>query len=271
MLNKAEKLQNLKEILTPLDSVLVAYSGGVDSTFLLRLCIDTLYNVRVMAVTAKSPIYPSKELASALEIAKSLSARHLVIESTELDNPEFLANSPDRCYHCKRDLFRQLKRIAREEGLRNIVDGSNYDDLSDYRPGMRAANEFGVQHPLQEAKLTKDDVRLLSREIGLPTWDKPSLACLASRLPYGTPITGESLAAIEEAENLLHNLGIGQLRVRHYDKTARIEVEPQDMPLLLEEKNRQRILTHFKELGYLYITVDLSGYRAGNMNEGVVI
>jgi uncharacterized protein len=269
MHKKADKLRFLKEILSQLDSVLVAYSGGVDSTLILKLCRDTL-NGKVLAVTAKSPTYPSQELADAVVTAKSLSVRHRLVESKELENPDFSANSPERCYHCKIGLFRELIRIASEEGLRNIVDGSNYDDLSDYRPGMRAAAEFGVRHPLQEAKLAKDDIRGLSREMGLPTWDKPSLACLASRFPYGTPITRESLAIVEKAETFLHSLGICQLRIRHYDTIARIEVEPQDMPILLDDKNRSRILAYLKELGYINITLDLAGYRTGSMNEGVV-
>lgn len=266
MLHKAEKLGILKEILQQLDTVLVAYSGGVDSTLLLKLCGDILKE-KALAVTAKSPTYPAQELVDAIEIVKSLSIRHRIIETEELENPNFVANSPDHCYYCKLELFGQLKRIAKEEGLRNIVDGSNYDDLNDHRPGMRAAAELGVRHPLQEAKLTKDEIRLISKEMGLSTWDKPSLACLASRFPYGTPITKESLAVVDGAEAFLHSLGIGQLRVRHYNQTARIEVEPQDMHLILEEKNRHCILARFKELGYLYITLDLAGYRTGSINE----
>lgn len=263
-----EKLLRLKKILSQLGSTLVAYSGGVDSTFLLRLCQDTLEG-KVLAVTAHSPTYPSQELAKAIEIAKSFSVRHRIIETKELENPDFVANSPDRCYHCKLELFRGLKQIAEEEGIRNVVDGSNYDDLKDYRPGMRAAAESGVRHPLQEAQLTKDEIRVLSKEMGLPTWDKPSLACLASRFPYGTPITKQSLLVVEEAEAFLHSLGVGQLRLRHYDQTARIEVEPREMHLLLDESNRQRIVARLKELGYLYITLDLAGYRSGSMNEGL--
>jgi len=269
MLHATDKLSILKEILSQLDSVLIAYSGGVDSTLLLKLCEDTL-DGNVLAVTAKSPIYTSQEMANAVMMAESLSAKHRIIETKVLENPKFLANSPDRCYQCKLELFHRLKQIAREEGLNTIVDGSNYDDLGDYRPGMRAASELGVRHPLQEAKLTKAEIRLLSREMELPNWDKPSLACLASRFPYSTPITRESIAAVEQAETFLHSLGIGQLRVRHYDKTARIEVEPGDMPILLEEKIRHRILTRLKELGYLYITLDLAGYRTGSTNEVLI-
>jgi uncharacterized protein len=268
MTPKEEKLLRLKEILSQLGSALVAYSGGVDSTFLLKLCQDTLEG-KILAVTAKSPTYPSQELAKAIEIAKSFSARHRLIETKELENPDFVANSPYRCYHCKLELFGRLKQIAQEEGIRNIVDGSNYDDSKDYRPGMRAAAELGVRHPLQEAQLTKDEIRVLSKQMGLPTWDKPSLACLASRFPYGTPITKQSLLVVEEAEAFLHSLGIGQLRLRHYDKTARIEVEPREMPLLLDESNRQRTVARFKELGYLYVTIDLAGYRSGSLNEGL--
>jgi len=269
MLHRTEKLGILKNILQQLDGVVVAYSGGVDSTFLLNLCRDILKE-KVLAVTAKSPTYPSHELASAIEMAESLSVRHRIIETNELDNPDFAANLSDHCYHCKLELFGRLKQIGEEEGLRDVVDGSNYDDLSDHRPGMRAAIELGVRHPLEEAKLTKDEIRVLSKEMGLSTWEKPSLACLASRFPYGTPITKESLAIVDEAEAFLHSLGIGQLRVRHYNKTAQIEVEPQDMHLLLEEKNRQRILLRFKELGYIFCTIDLAGYRTGSINEGLV-
>lgn len=266
---KAEgKISDLKEILAGMDSVLVAFSGGVDSTFLLKACHDVLHD-HVLAVTASSPTYPRAEIDNALEMAQSLGVRHLLLETKELDNREFVANSPQRCYHCKRELFSDLQRIAGEHGLGNVVDGANADDVADYRPGMRAAQELGVRHPLQEAGLTKEEIRALSKEQGLPTWDKPSLACLASRLPYGMPIEERSLAMIEAGEAFIRGLGVAQVRLRHHGDTARIEVEPKDMSLLLEEGNRTSVVAHLRELGYLYVALDLAGYRTGSMNEGL--
>ncbi len=266
MSSTEEKYSRLQQIVAQMDSVLVAYSGGVDSTFLLKVCCDVLEG-RVLAVTAISPTYPSQEMTAASEMARSLSASHQIVDTNELKNPDFAANPPERCYHCKRELFTELTRIAEEQKISKVIDGSNFDDLDDHRPGARAASELGVLGPLQEAQLTKEEVRALSKKLGLPTWNKPSLACLASRFPYGSPITEESLTVVNDAEVFLHSLGIGQLRLRHHGKTARIEVEPQDMRLLLENPNRQRVLTRLKELGYLYITLDLAGYRTGSMNE----
>lgn len=263
-----EKLRNLNRLLVDLESAVVAYSGGVDSTLILRLCRDALGD-RVLAVTAHSPTYPADELAAAIAAAKSFSVRHMVIETAELDNPRFADNPPDRCYHCKLELFGRLADIAEAEGLRNVVDGSNCDDLNDLRPGSRAAAELGVRHPLQEAGLTKQEIRALARELGLGNWSKPSLACLASRVPHGTPITRGTLAAIDGAESYLRGLGIGQVRVRHHGDTARVEVEPGEMAVLLDESNRRGILSRFRELGYLRVTVDLAGYRCGSMNEGL--
>jgi len=268
MISTEEKFGRLKDILQQLDSVLVAYSGGTDSAFLLKVCCDIL-GIRVVAVTATSPTYPSKEKAAAEAVARSLSVRYLVIETRELERPDFVANSPQRCYYCKRELFQELKQVSVAQGMQNVVDGSNWDDLKDHRPGRRAAAELGIRHPLQEAQLTKEEIRDLSRQMGLPTWNKPSLACLASRFPYGIPIDQRSLAIVDEAENFLHSLGISQLRLRHHGKIARIEVEPPDMHLLLEETRRQQVITHLKGLGYLYITLDLAGYRTGSLNEGL--
>ena len=252
-----------------LESVVVAFSGGVDSTLLLKMCCDVLGR-RVVAVTVDSPIHPAHELGDAVKMAELLQVKHLVIQSQELENPRFKANSPDRCYHCKKGLFRALKEIAAAQGVSNVVEGSNVDDLGDYRPGIRAADELGIRHPLREAGLTKSEIRALSKEMGLPIWNKPSLACLASRIPYGTPITLETLASIDAAETFIRSLGIAQVRVRHYGHTARIEVEPGDIENLAGEATRQRIVDHLKGLGYLYVALDLAGYRTGSLNEGVL-
>lgn len=262
-----KKLQQLKKILAEMGSVLIAYSGGVDSVFLLKVAKDVLSEDKVMAVTASSFIYPACEMKEAETIAKKLRIKHLVIKTDELSNKKFAENSANRCYWCKRNLFSKLVALAKEYKLNYVLDGSNYDDTKDFRPGRKAVEELGVRSPLEEAGLCKDEIRSFSKKLGLSTWNKPSLACLASRFPYGMRITKENLAKVDKAETFLRNLGITQVRVRHHDQIARIEVLKDEISKLLKEDVRDKIVTKFKELGYNYVTVDLEGYRTGSMNE----
>lgn len=261
VLNKRE---TLKGILFSLSSVLVAYSGGVDSTLLLKVARDTL-GEKARAVTVKGEVHPEWEVEEALHVARGMGVEPLVVELSVLDHPTFATNPPDRCYHCKSLIFTRLKEIAQEQGLAWVVEGSNRDDLGDYRPGRRALEELEVRSPLLEAGLTKAEIRSLSRYLGLPTWDRPSLACLASRFPYGTALTTATLRQVDQAEAFLGELGFGQRRVRHHGDIARLEIEAEDWPILLE--NRQRIVARLGELGYTYVTVDLGGYRTGSLNE----
>ena len=260
------KLGRLREHLRGIGSAVVAFSSGVDSTFLLRVAHEEL-GARVVAATIRSHTFPKRELVEAAAFCRAEGVRHEIIDSEELDIPGFTENPPDRCYHCKRELFSKLLAFAHENGLATVLEGSNLDDDDDYRPGRRAIRELGIVSPLHEVGLTKAEIRALSREMGLPTSDKPSFACLASRFPYGERITAAALERVEKAEQWLldANLGLTQLRVRSHGNLARIEVPPDAVPRLAARA--KEIAAAFKELGFAYITLDLRGYRTGSMNE----
>lgn len=258
------KLLKLKGLLQSLPGAVIAYSAGVDSTFLTAIAREVLGD-RILAVTAVSPTYPEHQLSEAKEWAARYGINHLVIRTNEFEEPKFTANPPERCYYCKKALFQELQKIAAAKPNWVLLDGANSDDLADYRPGHRAAVELGVRSPLQEAGLTKEEIRDFSKEMALPTWDKPAYACLASRVPYGTRITPEVLKRIDLAENFLTSLGLAEIRVRDHFPLARIEVAKTDLGLAWE--NRELISRKLHEIGYPYVTLDLDGFRSGSMNE----
>lgn len=261
-----EKSEALKKILKDMESVLVGFSGGVDSTYLLAAAKEALGD-KVLAVTAKSETYPEKAEIQAKQIAERLHVRYLTIHTKELECADFSSNPPNRCYYCKNELYSQLKKLAEAYSIRHVIDGSNADDVHDYRPGMIALNELGVRSPLREAGLSKSEIRKLSLDKDLPTWDMPASACLASRFPYGTIIDEQKLGMVEKAEEFLHSLGIKQVRVRHHDSIARVEILPEDIARVTADNIREQIVRSFKKIGYQYVALDLQGYRMGSMNE----
>lgn len=261
-----QKYQRLQQILADCGSAAVAFSGGVDSAFLLYVAHKTLGD-RALAVTACSLSFPRWEQSDAENFCKKYGIPQAVVETGSLQAETFRKNPPDRCYHCKKAIFTALGQVAARRGLAVVVDGSNLDDLSDYRPGHRAIRELGVRSPLREAGLSKADIRILSQELGLPTWDKPSFACLASRFVYGEEITSEKLQMVEQAEQLLLGLGFRQLRVRIHGSMARIELLPEDISRFVAPEIRQPVYDRLKSLGFSYVTLDLGGFRTGSMNE----
>jgi uncharacterized protein len=261
-----EKKAKLLDYLKSLGSLAVAFSGGVDSSFLLR-CASEALGDKLLAVTARSSTYPERELGEAIAFAKEYGIRHEIIVSEELDLESFKDNPPDRCYICKNELFSKIIAIAKANGIENVAEGSNCDDLGDYRPGLIAARELGILCPLREAGLNKDEIRQLSHEMGLKTWDKPSFACLSSRIPYGERIDREKLKMIDQAEQYIMDLGFRQFRVRHHGAIARIELSPEEMPRVFQGGLAKRINLKLRELGFTYVTLDLMGYRMGSMNE----
>jgi len=262
------KVERLRAILRGLGRVLVAFSGGTDSSFLLKIAADVL-GPDVYAVIASSEIHPAAETAAAERLARRLRVRFEVIDASGLDNPRFVKNTPRRCYYCKKELWKAMRTIARREKLTAMVDGQNLDDEGDFRPGAAASREMGIRSPLKEAGLGKAEIRAYSRKLGLPTWDKPAQACLATRIPYGVTIRKRTLARIAAAEEDLRRLGFGRFRVRDHGTVARIELDPTDIPRAAGEAMRRRIEARLRRRGYLYVAVDLSGYRTGSLNEGL--
>lgn len=264
-----EKYQRLQAILRELESVAVAFSAGVDSTFVLKVAVDTLKPENVVAVTGRSDSLARAEFDQARELTTAVGAEHVILDTDEFENPEYTANPSNRCYFCKTTLYEHLERFIAERGIKAMINGINADDLSDFRPGIQAAHEHSVRAPVADAGLTKDDIRELSRRLGLPTHDKPASPCLSSRIPYGEPITPEKLHMIERAEAFLReDMGIRECRVRHHgDNLARIEVPPVFIATLAEPENAARIERELRSIGYHYVSLDLRGFRSGSLNE----
>lgn len=265
-MNIESKFNKLKESIKAFESAVIAYSGGVDSTFLLKVAHDVLGD-NVIAVTAKSSTYPEREFNEAKKLAEKIGAKHIVIVSEELDIEGFSKNPTNRCYYCKKELFTKINEIAKKNNINYVLDGSNLDDVGDYRPGMIAAKELGVLSPLKLSELTKNDIRQLSKTLGLPTWDKPSFACLSSRVPYGSEITIPKLNMIDRAEQFLLDIGFRQVRVRHHGDIARIEVAAEEREKIFSIELMDKISEKLKSIGFKYVTFDLTGYRTGSMNE----
>jgi pyridinium-3,5-biscarboxylic acid mononucleotide sulfurtransferase len=264
------KERRLLELLDSLDSVIVAFSGGVDSAY-LGWAATSVLGPRALCITADSPSYPDHHRQLALRVASEFGLHHEIVTTAELDRPEYRANPVDRCYYCKHELYTTLTRIAETRGIATIVDGNNADDRGDYRPGRKAAREFGVRSPLDEAGLAKDDIRHLSQRAGLPTWNEPASACLSSRIPYNSEVTSDKLRTIERAEQALRALGFRVCRVRHHDTLARLEIGRDELARALDPDIRERIVAELRAVGYRYVTIDLQGYRMGSLNEGVLL